>query len=44
MQDSKLNEDQLQGFKKAFAAFDKDGDGSITLSELGKVFRLRRNH
>jgi hypothetical protein len=41
--EDKLSESQLQGFKQAFAVFDKDGDGSITLSELGKVIRLNYN-
>ncbi|KAM3147209.1 EF-hand domain [Paramecium bursaria] len=29
----------LQEFKEAFALFDKDGDGTITIKELGMVMR-----
>lgn len=29
----------LQEFKEAFALFDQDGDGTITIKELGMVMR-----
>lgn len=32
-----LSEDQMAELKDAFALFDKDGDGTITTSELGTV-------
>ena len=32
------SEDQIAEFKEAFALFDKDGDGTITLPELRTVF------
>jgi calmodulin len=35
----KLSESQLTGIKEAFALFDADGDGSISVKELGKVVR-----
>jgi calmodulin len=35
----KLTEAQLSGIKEAFALFDADGDGSISVKELGKVIR-----
>ena len=31
------SEEQITEFKEAFALFDKDGDGTITLSELRTV-------
>ncbi|XP_075781172.1 calmodulin-like protein 3 [Pelodiscus sinensis] len=34
-----LTEEQIAEFKEAFSLFDKDGDGSITTSELGTVMR-----
>ncbi|XP_038270122.1 calmodulin-like protein 3 [Dermochelys coriacea] len=34
-----LTEGQIAEFKEAFALFDKDGDGSITTSELGTIMR-----
>jgi len=34
-----LTEDQVEEFKEAFALFDKDGDGSISVDELGIVMR-----
>ncbi|KAH7445583.1 hypothetical protein KP509_01G015900 [Ceratopteris richardii] len=34
-----LNEDQIAEFKEAFSLFDKDGDGNITMLELGTVMR-----
>uniref|UniRef100_A0A8C3S858 EF-hand domain-containing protein n=1 Tax=Chelydra serpentina TaxID=8475 RepID=A0A8C3S858_CHESE len=34
-----LTEGQIAAFKEAFSLFDKDGDGSITTSELGTVMR-----
>ena len=36
---SNLSDDQIFEFKEAFQIFDKDGDGSITTSELGNVMR-----
>jgi len=34
-----LSEAQVTEFREAFAMFDKDGDGSISVSELGTVMR-----
>lgn len=34
-----LSEETIREFKEAFALFDKDGDGTITSSELGAVMR-----
>ncbi|KAK2954613.1 putative Calmodulin, striated muscle [Blattamonas nauphoetae] len=34
-----LTEEQINEFKEAFSLFDKDGDGCITLEELGVVMR-----
>ena len=34
-----LSGDQISEFKEAFALFDKDGDGTITTSELATVMR-----
>mmetsp|Transcript_18771 Transcript_18771/g.24782 ORF Transcript_18771/g.24782 Transcript_18771/m.24782 type:complete len:155 (+) Transcript_18771:100-564(+) len=34
-----LNSDKIAEFKEVFALFDKDGDGTITTSELGTVMR-----
>ncbi|XP_037758293.2 calmodulin-A [Chelonia mydas] len=34
-----LAEEQIAEFKEAFSLFDKDGDGSITTSELGNVMQ-----
>ncbi|KAJ9070105.1 hypothetical protein DSO57_1011720 [Entomophthora muscae] len=34
-----LTEDQVAEFKEAFSLFDRDGDGSITVKELGTVMR-----
>ena len=35
----KLTESQMNGIKDAFELFDTDGDGSISVKELGKVIR-----
>jgi calmodulin len=35
----KLTESQMTGIKDAFTLFDTDGDGSISVKELGKVIR-----
>ena len=35
----KLTESQLEGIREAFNLFDTDGDGKITVRELGKVIR-----
>lgn len=32
-----LTKDQIDEYKEAFALFDKDGDGSITVKELSKT-------
>ncbi|CAG8760325.1 13486_t:CDS:2 [Cetraspora pellucida] len=37
--DPQLTEEQIADFKEAFGLFDKDGDGSITLKELGDVMK-----
>ncbi|KAK7345921.1 hypothetical protein VNO77_16537 [Canavalia gladiata] len=37
--DDILSEEQHLDFKEAFALFDKDGDGSVTVEELGTVIR-----
>eukprot|EP00761_Pharyngomonas_kirbyi_P009516 gb/GECH01009532.1/.p1 GENE.gb/GECH01009532.1/~~gb/GECH01009532.1/.p1 ORF type:complete len:150 (+),score=54.30 gb/GECH01009532.1/:1-450(+) len=34
-----LTEEQIAEFKEAFSLFDRDGDGSITIKELGTVMR-----
>jgi len=34
-----LTEEQIAEFKEAFSLFDKDGDGTITMEELGTVLR-----
>eukprot|EP00761_Pharyngomonas_kirbyi_P014043 gb/GECH01014073.1/.p1 GENE.gb/GECH01014073.1/~~gb/GECH01014073.1/.p1 ORF type:complete len:150 (+),score=52.36 gb/GECH01014073.1/:1-450(+) len=34
-----LSESQVAEFKEAFSLFDKDGDGAISLDELGTVMR-----
>ncbi|GFH46458.1 calmodulin [Chaetoceros tenuissimus] len=34
-----LTHDQIEEFKRAFCLFDKNGDGTITTSELGNVLR-----
>lgn len=34
-----FNEDQIEEFKEAFGLFDKDGNGTITASELGVVMK-----
>ena len=36
---NQLTEEQIAEFKEAFSLFDKDGDGTITTKELGKIFR-----
>mmetsp|Transcript_18633 Transcript_18633/g.20258 ORF Transcript_18633/g.20258 Transcript_18633/m.20258 type:complete len:189 (+) Transcript_18633:256-822(+) len=36
---SNLTEEQIAEFKEAFSLFDKDGDGTISVRELGTVMR-----
>ena len=32
-----LTETQIEEYKEVFSLFDKDGDGTITTKELGKI-------
>ncbi|KIL66567.1 hypothetical protein M378DRAFT_368565 [Amanita muscaria Koide BX008] len=32
-----LSQDEISSFRDAFSLFDKDGDGTITINELGEV-------
>ena len=34
-----FTDDQIEEFKEAFGLFDKDGDGTITATELGTMMR-----
>ncbi len=34
-----LSEEQIEQFRSAFSIFDRNGDGSITIKELGIVMR-----
>uniref|UniRef100_A0AC34FQY0 EF-hand domain-containing protein n=1 Tax=Panagrolaimus sp. ES5 TaxID=591445 RepID=A0AC34FQY0_9BILA len=34
-----VSQEQLDEFKEAFKLFDRDGDGMITATELGEVFK-----
>lgn len=36
---NKFTSEQVEEYREAFDLFDKDGDGSITTSELGVVMR-----
>lgn len=36
---AKLTQDQITAFRESFSLFDKDGDGTITASEIGTVMR-----
>jgi calmodulin len=40
----KLTEQQIAEFKEAFNLFDKDGDGAISVKELGTVMRALGNN
>ena len=35
----KLTQDEIEQFKEAFSLFDKNGDGSVSTSELGTIMR-----
>ncbi|XP_045186893.1 neo-calmodulin-like [Mercenaria mercenaria] len=39
-----FTEEQLEEFKETFSLFDKEGDGSISLKELGTVLRALGQH
>lgn len=41
---SGLSEEQIAEFKDAFIVYDKDGDGNMSLKELGSVMRSLGNH
>nr|CDS31325.1 calmodulin 1 (phosphorylase kinase delta) [Hymenolepis microstoma] len=36
---NRLTDEEVASFKAAFSLFDKDGDGSVTIEELGEVMR-----
>ena len=37
--EGEFTKEQIDEFKEAFTVFDKDGDGTITVKELGTVMR-----
>ncbi len=37
--EEKFNEDEIQDFKQAFTFFDREGDGTINLEDLGLALR-----
>ncbi|XP_060592824.1 neo-calmodulin-like [Ruditapes philippinarum] len=39
-----FTEEQLEEFKETFSLFDKEGDGSISIKELGTVLRALGQH
>lgn len=39
-----FTDEQLEEYKETFSLFDKEGDGSITLKELGTVLRALGQH
>jgi calmodulin len=40
---SELTEDEIEEFREAFSAFDKDGDGIITAPELACIMKSQVN-
>lgn len=38
--EEQLTEEQISEFRKAFALFDRDGDGTVSAKELGEVMKV----